>query len=87
MRADIVPGSSFPDYKLSDHTRKHRNLSDLQAQDPTVPVLAREAFYPNDRGQHERLLQLRIGHFFADREVQCRKISTLRRSIAIRDQD
>ncbi len=30
MRADIVPGATFPDYELSDHTAKRRNLSELQ---------------------------------------------------------
>ena len=26
MRPDIVPGSKFPDYELSDHTGKDRTL-------------------------------------------------------------
>lgn len=30
MRSDIVPGTVFPDYELSDHTAKRRKLSDLQ---------------------------------------------------------
>ena len=30
MRSDIVPVAVFPDYELSDHTAKRRNLSDLQ---------------------------------------------------------
>ena len=30
MRSDIVPGAIFPDYELSDHTAKHRKLSELQ---------------------------------------------------------
>ena len=33
MRADIIPGSKFPDYELSDDTGKRRKLSELQAQD------------------------------------------------------
>jgi hypothetical protein len=28
MRSDIVPGTNFPDYQLSDHTAKHRKLSE-----------------------------------------------------------
>jgi len=28
MRSDIVPGEKFPDYELSDHTGKHRKLSE-----------------------------------------------------------
>src|ERR1051325_2265959 len=58
MRAVIIPGSRFPDYELSDHTGKHRKLSELQEQDPMVLVLSRGAFCPKDRRQHEGLLQL-----------------------------
>jgi len=29
MRSDIVSGSRFPDYELSDHTGRHRKLSEL----------------------------------------------------------
>ena len=58
MRADMTPGATFPDYKLSDHTGKHRKLSDLQAQQPMVLVLSRGGFCPKDRRQHEGLVQL-----------------------------
>ena len=58
MRADIIPGSVFPDYELSDHTAKRRRLSDLQGQDPMVLVLSRGSFCPKDRRQAERLLVL-----------------------------
>ena len=58
MRADIVPGAVFPDYVLSDHRAVHRRLSELQADDPLVLVLARGGFCPKDRRQHEGLLQL-----------------------------
>jgi peroxiredoxin len=58
MRSDIVPGAKFPDYELSDHTGKHRNLSELQAQDPMVVLLSRGAYCPKERRQHEGLLQL-----------------------------
>ena len=58
MRADIVPGASFPDYELSDHRGKRRTLSELQQGDPLVLVLARGGFCPKDRRQHEGLLQL-----------------------------
>lgn len=30
MRADIVAGTVFPNYELTDYTGKHRKLSDLQ---------------------------------------------------------
>ena len=58
MRPDIMPGVTFPDYELSDHTGKHRKLSELQAGDPMVLVLGRGGFCPKDRRQAEGLLQL-----------------------------
>jgi peroxiredoxin len=58
MRSDMVPGVIFPDYELSDHTAKHRKLSELQGQDPLVLVLSRGAFCPKDRRQAEALLQV-----------------------------
>ncbi|HEX4447690.1 MAG TPA: redoxin domain-containing protein [Polyangiaceae bacterium] len=58
MRKDIVPGATFPDYDLPDHTGKHRKLSDLQRGDPMIVVLSRGAFCPKDRRQHEGLVQL-----------------------------
>jgi peroxiredoxin len=58
MRADIVPGSVFPDYELSDHTAKRRKLSELQGQHPMVLVLSRGGFCPKDRRQAELLVHL-----------------------------
>ena len=58
MRADIVPGSVFPDYELSDHRGTRHTLSALQQGDPLVLVLARGGFCPKDRRQHEGLVQL-----------------------------
>ena len=58
MRPDMMPGVTFPDYELSDHTGKHRKLSELQAGDPMVVVLGRGGFCPKDRRQTEGLLQL-----------------------------
>jgi len=58
MRRDIVPGSVFPDYELSDQRGVRRTLSELQGGDPLVLVLARGGFCPKDRRQHEGLLQL-----------------------------
>jgi len=51
MRSDIVPGATFPDYELTDHTAKRRKLSELQGPDPMVLVLSRGAFCPKDRRQ------------------------------------
>src|SRR5262245_7532675 len=58
MRSDIVPGAKFPDYELSDHTGKHRKLSQLQGQHPMVLVLSRGGFCPRERRQHEGLGEL-----------------------------
>jgi len=58
MRSDIVPGSNFPDYELTDHTGKHRKLSELQQNDPLVLLLSRGAFCPKDRRQHQGLVEL-----------------------------
>jgi len=58
MRSDIVPGAKFPDYELSDHTGKHRKLSELQGPDPMILVLGRGGYCPKDRRQAEGLVQL-----------------------------
>ena len=58
MRPDILPGSVFPDYELSDHTATRRKLSDLQGPDPMVLVLSRGGYCPKDRRQAELLVQL-----------------------------
>jgi len=58
MRSDIIEGAIFPDYELTDHTGKHRKLSELQSQDPMVLILGRGGYCPKDRRQAEGLLQL-----------------------------
>ena len=58
MRSDIVPEAKFPDYELSDHTGKHRKLSELQGPDPMILVLGRGGYCPKDRRQAEGLVQL-----------------------------
>jgi len=58
MRADIAPGAAFPDYELTDHTGRHRKLSDLQGPDPMILVLSRGSFCPKDRRQAEGLVEL-----------------------------
>ena len=58
MRTDMVPGATFPDYELSDHTGKRRKLSELQGIDPMIVVLGRGGYCPKDRRQAEGLLQL-----------------------------
>jgi peroxiredoxin len=55
MRADIVPGATFPDYELTDHTATRRKLSELQGIDPLILILARGSFCPKDHQQHLEL--------------------------------
>ena len=55
MRADIVPGATFPDYELTDHTRTRRKLSELQGEDPLILLLSRGHFCPKDHQQHLQL--------------------------------
>ena len=54
MRANIVAGAVFPDYALTDHTGKHRKLSDLQGPDPKILVLSRGGFCPRDHAPGRR---------------------------------
>ncbi len=55
MRADIVPGGTFPDYELTDHAKQRRRLSELQGDDPLVLVLSRGHYCPKDHQQHLQL--------------------------------
>jgi len=55
VRADIVPGASFPDYELTDHTKARRTLGELQGIDPMILVLSRGHFCPKDHQQHLEL--------------------------------
>jgi peroxiredoxin len=55
MRADIIPGGTFPDYELIDHTKTRRRLSELQGIDPMILVLSRGGFCPKDHQQHLEL--------------------------------
>jgi peroxiredoxin len=52
MRSDIVPGGTFPDYELPDHTKTPRRLSELQGGDPLILTLARGHFCPKEHQQH-----------------------------------
>jgi peroxiredoxin len=55
MRSDIVPGATFPDYELPDHTDVSRKLSELQGDDPLILTLARGHFCPKEHQQHLEL--------------------------------
>lgn len=63
MRADIVPGTIFPDVELPDHLGKQRRLSELQREhpylgegNPMILVLARGHFCAKDQQQHHDLV-------------------------------
>jgi peroxiredoxin len=58
MRADIVPGGTFPDYELPDHAEVPRKLSDLQGRDPLVVMLARGHYCPKEHQHHLMLAAL-----------------------------
>jgi peroxiredoxin len=57
VRSDIVPGSTFPDYELTDHTKTRRTLGELQGNDPMILVLSRGHFCPKDHQQHLELAE------------------------------
>jgi hypothetical protein len=59
MRADIKAGNAFPDYQLPDHTGRPRRLSEIQAGDPMIIVLAREAYW--ERGDTDRFYPPELG--------------------------
>jgi peroxiredoxin len=50
VRSDIVPGGTFPDYALPDHTGTVRTLSELQGRDPLILTLARGNYCPKSTG-------------------------------------
>jgi peroxiredoxin len=72
MRPDIVPGARFPDYELTDHTRRRRRLSELQGDDPMILVLSRGHFCPKDHQQH-----LELAAFYPKIAVSYTKIVTI----------
>lgn len=72
MRPDIVPGVTFPDYELTDHTKQRRTLSKLQGNDPMILVLSRGHFCPKDHQQH-----LELAAFHPKLAVAYTKIVTL----------
>src|SRR5690242_9357053 len=72
MRADIVPGATFPDYELTDHTRTRRRLSELQGHNPMILILSRGHFCPKDHQQH-----LELATFYSKIAVAYTKIVTI----------
>ncbi len=55
MRPDIVPGGTFPDFALPDHTGTRRRLSQLQGDDPLVLLLSRGHYCPKEHQHHLHL--------------------------------
>ena len=72
MRADIVPGGTFPDYELTDHTKSRSRLSELQGIDPMILVLARGHYCPKDNQQH-----LELARFYPQIAVAYTQIVTI----------
>ncbi len=72
MRSDIVPGATFPDYELTDHTRQRRKLSELQGGDPMILLLSRGHFCPKDHQQH-----LELAAFYPKVAVSYTKLVTI----------
>jgi hypothetical protein len=57
MRPDIVPGATFPDYRLPDETGVLHRLSELQGDDPMVLHLSRGEHCPRERQMHRELVR------------------------------
>ena len=72
MRPDIVPGGTFPDYELPDHTSTPRRLSELQGDDPLILTLARGHYCPKEHQQH-----LELAAFYPKIAVAYTRIATI----------
>ena len=56
MRADLVPGATFPDLELPDHAGNVRRLSDLGGADPLVLTFYRGWWCPKEQAYFRRLV-------------------------------
>ena len=72
MRADIVPGATFPDYELPDHTKTPRTLSEIQGDDPLILTLARGHYCPKEHQQH-----LELAAFYPKIAVAYTQVATI----------
>ena len=72
MRPDMVPGATFPDYELPDHTSTPRRLSELQGEDPLILTLARGHYCPKEHQQH-----LELAAFYPKIAVAYTQIATI----------
>src|SRR3954449_1081749 len=72
MRSDMVPGATFPDYELPDHTSTRRRLSQLQGEDPLILTLARGHYCPKEHQQH-----LEVAEFYPRIAVSYTQVVTI----------
>ena len=72
MRSDIVPGATFPDYELPDHTETLRRLSEIQGDDPLILTLARGHYCPKEHQQH-----LQLAAFYPQIAVAYTQVATI----------
>ena len=72
MRPDIVPGATFPDYELPDHTETPRRLSEIQGDDPLILTLARGHYCPKEHQQH-----LQLAAFYPQINVAYTQVATI----------
>ena len=56
MRADLVPGGTFPDLELPDHAGNVRHLSELGGDDPLVLTFYRGWWCPKEQAFFRRLV-------------------------------
>jgi peroxiredoxin len=56
MRADLVPGATFPDLELPDHAGNVRRLGDLGGADPLVLTFYRGWWCPKEQAYFRRLV-------------------------------
>ena len=56
MRPDIVPGTIFPDYELSDQTAKRRKLSDCKGNIQWISSSVADVSIPRTTGKLNCLL-------------------------------
>ena len=72
MRSEMVPGGTFPDFELPDHTNTPRKLSELQGDDPLILTLARGHYCPKEHQQH-----LELAFFYPKISVAYTRIATI----------
>ncbi|SFC76190.1 AhpC/TSA family protein [Nocardioides terrae] len=72
MHPALIPGGTFPDYDLLDHTGTRRRLSEIQGGDPMILTLARGAYCPKEHQQH-----LELAAFYPKIAVAYTRVATI----------